>query len=163
VVVARGAGLLCLWLVISRPDLPDFPGRRRNRRRRDLCLLPPGTGRLRPAALVRLGLRFVWQSAVAAADVARRALDPNLPLQPGFVLCPMRLAPGPARNAFLRPLEPSAGYAGGRVGPEGRAAHPLLPPVGIVIGVYLLWAGADEPGGAPSRAAPSWLRCGSSP
>jgi hypothetical protein len=24
VVVARGAGLLCLWLVISRPDLPDF-------------------------------------------------------------------------------------------------------------------------------------------
>jgi hypothetical protein len=103
---------------------------------------------LRPAALVRLGLRFVWQSAVAAADVARRALDPNLPLQPGFVLCPMRLAPGPARNAFLRPLEPSAGYAGGRVGPEGRAAHPLLPPVGIVIGVYLLWAGADEPGGA---------------
>jgi multisubunit Na+/H+ antiporter MnhB subunit len=24
----------------------------------------------------------------------------------------------------------------------------LLPPVGIVIGVYLLWAGADEPGGA---------------
>ena len=24
----------------------------------------------------------------------------------------------------------------------------LLPPVGIVVGVYLLWAGADEPGGA---------------
>jgi multisubunit Na+/H+ antiporter MnhB subunit len=24
----------------------------------------------------------------------------------------------------------------------------LLPPVGIVIGVYLLWVGADEPGGA---------------
>ena len=24
----------------------------------------------------------------------------------------------------------------------------LLPPVGIVVGVYLLWVGADEPGGA---------------
>ena len=38
--------------------------------------------------------------------------------------------------------------------PRVRADDPLvflarlLPPVGIVIGVYLLWAGADEPGGA---------------
>jgi multicomponent Na+:H+ antiporter subunit E len=71
VVVARGAGLLCLWLVISRPDLPDFlvGAATAAATWASLCLLPPGTGRLRPAALVRLGLRFVWQSAVAGADV----------------------------------------------------------------------------------------------
>ena len=47
-------------------------------------------------------------------------------------------------------------FWGGIPGPQ-RHARPdealvflarLLPPVGIVLGVYLLWAGADEPGGA---------------
>jgi multicomponent Na+:H+ antiporter subunit E len=33
-------------------------------------------------------------------DVARRALDPRLPLRPGFVAYPVRFAPGPTRNAF---------------------------------------------------------------
>jgi multisubunit Na+/H+ antiporter MnhB subunit len=45
---------------------------------------------------------------------------------------------------------------GGIPGPQGRArtGDPLvflarlLPPVGLVIGIYLLWVGADEPGGA---------------
>ena len=45
---------------------------------------------------------------------------------------------------------------GGIPGPQSRGQADdalvflarLLPPVGIVIGVYLLWAGADEPGGA---------------
>jgi multisubunit Na+/H+ antiporter MnhB subunit len=46
---------------------------------------------------------------------------------------------------------------GGVPGPQGRAARApdalvflarLLPPVGIVVAVYLLWLGADEPGGA---------------
>ena len=47
-------------------------------------------------------------------------------------------------------------FWGGAPGPERRAQPDdalvflarLLPPVGIVIGVYLLWVGADEPGGA---------------
>lgn len=45
---------------------------------------------------------------------------------------------------------------GGVPGPQRRARAPdalvflarLLPPVGIMVGVYLLWLGADEPGGA---------------
>ena len=45
---------------------------------------------------------------------------------------------------------------GGVPGPRRRAGADdalvflarLLPPVGIVVGVYLLWVGADEPGGA---------------
>jgi multicomponent Na+:H+ antiporter subunit E len=44
--------------------------------------------------------RLLRQSVVAGADVARRALDPKLPLRPGFVIYPVQLAPGAARNTF---------------------------------------------------------------
>ena len=37
---------------------------------------------------------------VAGADVARRALDPHLPLHPGFIVYPVGLLPGPSRNMF---------------------------------------------------------------
>jgi multicomponent Na+:H+ antiporter subunit E len=63
-------------------------------------LLPPGRGILHPIALARLVLRFPLQSIVAGFDVAWRALDPRLPLQPGFVLYRSRLPLGPPRNAF---------------------------------------------------------------
>ena len=65
-----------------------------------LRLLPPGMSRLRPAALARLAMRFLIQSAVAGLDVARRALDPRLPLHVGFVRYPVGLSPGPSLNIF---------------------------------------------------------------
>jgi multicomponent Na+:H+ antiporter subunit E len=65
-----------------------------------LRLLPPGTNRVRPVALIGLTLRFLRQSVVAGVDVARRALDPRLPLHPGFVVYPVALPRGPARNMF---------------------------------------------------------------
>jgi multicomponent Na+:H+ antiporter subunit E len=45
-------------------------------------------------------LRFLLQSAIAGTDVARRALDPRLPLRPGFVNYPVHVPPGVARNTF---------------------------------------------------------------
>ena len=63
-------------------------------------LLPPGRGILHPIALVRLVLRFPLQSIVAGFDVAWRALDPRLPVQPGFVVYKSRLPSGPMRNVF---------------------------------------------------------------
>ena len=63
-------------------------------------LLPPGGARLRAMALVQLVLRFPLQSIIAGVDVARRALDPRLPLRPGFVVYRPRLPSGPMRNAF---------------------------------------------------------------
>jgi multicomponent Na+:H+ antiporter subunit E len=65
-----------------------------------LSLLPPGTSRVRPIALARFALCFLCQSVVAGIDVARRALDPQLPLHPGFVVYPVGLTRGPARNMF---------------------------------------------------------------
>ena len=37
---------------------------------------------------------------MAGVDVARRALDPRLPLRPGFVTYAPRLPPGSARDGF---------------------------------------------------------------
>jgi len=65
-----------------------------------LWLLPPATGRIRLGGLLRLLPRFLWQSLVAGVDVARRALDPRLPLAPGFIDYAVKLPRGSARNAF---------------------------------------------------------------
>jgi multicomponent Na+:H+ antiporter subunit E len=65
-----------------------------------LRLLPPQPGRMRLTGLLSLIPHFLWKSVVAGVDVARRALDPRLPLRPGFVACRVGFAPGPARNAF---------------------------------------------------------------
>jgi len=65
-----------------------------------LRLLPPATIRLRPAGLAKLLLRFLYQSIVAGVDVAWRALDPRLPLRPGYVVYRPRLPPGTMRNTF---------------------------------------------------------------
>ena len=65
-----------------------------------LRLLPAGELSVHPVALARLVLRFLRQSIVAGVDVAWRALDPRLPLRPGFVACRSRLAPGTAQSAF---------------------------------------------------------------
>jgi multicomponent Na+:H+ antiporter subunit E len=62
--------------------------------------MPSGGSRPSPVALAGLALRFLYQSVVAGADVARRALDPRLPLHPGFAAYPVGFPPGPARNTF---------------------------------------------------------------
>jgi multicomponent Na+:H+ antiporter subunit E len=65
-----------------------------------LHLLPPGHWSLHPVALTRLLLRFPLQSVAAGIDIARRALDPRMPLRPGFVVYQSRLPSGPTRSAF---------------------------------------------------------------
>jgi multicomponent Na+:H+ antiporter subunit E len=85
-----------------------------------LVLLPPGQWRLDPVALSKLFLRFAIQSVVAGIDVARRALDPRMPLRPGFVSYPVRFPPGPTRNTFatltsLLPGTVPAGYRNGQI------------------------------------------------
>lgn len=109
--VARWAGFFVLWLVIGPTGGVDLlVGALTGAAAAwaSLRLLAPAAGRLQPAALARLALRFLVQSAVAGTDVAGRALAPALPLRPGFVRVPLRLAPGTARAAFctLASLQP---------------------------------------------------------
>jgi multicomponent Na+:H+ antiporter subunit E len=101
--MARGAIYLGFWLLLAGTDLADLPtglAAAAAATWASLRLLPPSTGRLRYAALARLALRFGQESIMGGVDVARRALDPRLPMRPGFVVYPVCLPLGAARNAF---------------------------------------------------------------
>lgn len=61
-------------------------------------LLPPARPwRIAPVAAMSFALFFVWQSVRGALDVAARALDPRLPLAPGWRTITLTLRPGPGR------------------------------------------------------------------
>jgi multicomponent Na+:H+ antiporter subunit E len=117
-IVWRAVAVLALWLIlVGGPDPADRPAgviALAAATWASLRLLPPGGARLRPIALARLVLRFLRQSIVAGVDVAWRALDPQLPLRPGFVIYQAHLPPGPALNAFcaLTSLAPGTLPAG---------------------------------------------------
>jgi multicomponent Na+:H+ antiporter subunit E len=76
--------------------------------------LLPGGARFSFLPFARLVLRFLCQSIAAGWDVAWRALDPRLPLRPGFVVYPPHLPRGPALSAFcaLTSLAPGTLPAG---------------------------------------------------
>ncbi|MCO5169692.1 MAG: Na+/H+ antiporter subunit E [Planctomycetes bacterium] len=57
---------------------------------------------LRPRALLPFVTHFLSRSLTGGVDVARRALDPRLPLSPGLIEHPLRLPPdGPAAVFFV--------------------------------------------------------------
>ena len=101
--VVRGLGLFGLWVLligVGPGDLAAGVPTTAAATWVSLRLLPPRRVRLRLVAMPGLALRFLWQSLLAGADVARRALHPRLTLRPGFVAYPVRFSPGPARQAF---------------------------------------------------------------
>jgi len=101
--LARGAGLLAVWVVLigtSPSDLATGVLAAAAATRISLVLLPPGPRRVRLTVVLSLIPHFLWKSVVAGVDVARRTLDPRLPLRLGFVAYPERFRSGPARNAF---------------------------------------------------------------
>lgn len=100
---SRAAWFSCLWLVLAGADPEDIPAAVAAVAAAtwtSLRLLEPNASRRSPRAIVQLVLLFLYHSIVAGADVARRALDPRLPLCPGFVAYPTRLSPGMRRNVF---------------------------------------------------------------
>jgi multicomponent Na+:H+ antiporter subunit E len=102
--LARAAGFLGFWLIFSEFSAVDLlVGALAALMAASVSfrLLPPGRWTFRPVVLAGLAVRFLRQSIWAGIDVAWRALDPRLPLRPGFVSYRPRLPPGPARNAFL--------------------------------------------------------------
>jgi multicomponent Na+:H+ antiporter subunit E len=101
--LARTAGFFAFWVVLSGLNPVDLLVgvlAAVIATWTSLRLLPPGEWIFRPIALTRLALRFLRQSVGAGIDVAWRALDPRLPLRPGFVVYPVRFPPGTARNTF---------------------------------------------------------------
>lgn len=105
--ITRWLGFLCLWLVLTGTwagtgivDLVVGAATANLAAWASLRLLPPAAHWPPALALAKLIARFLWQSVLAGADVAWRALDPALQLRPGFLRHPLRLAPGSARSAF---------------------------------------------------------------
>lgn len=96
--------LLLLWFAISGLSLQDLPVAfvaAAFAAWISLRYLPPSQGRPRPVGAALFALDFLKVSLLSGTDVARRALRPDLDLQPGFVTAPLRLPPGNARETFL--------------------------------------------------------------
>jgi len=101
--VLRTIGFCALWVALSSHDPADLAAgvvAAGAAAWASLRLLPPSASRVQLLALTQLALRFLHQSVVAGLDVARRALDPRLPLHTGLVIYPVGLPPGPARHTF---------------------------------------------------------------
>ena len=100
----RGTAFFLLWLVLmqsAKPaDLVMGLLTAIGATWLSLRLLEPASGSLRFASLFALFPHFLWVSILAGIDVARRAFDPRMPLQCGFVNCPLGFSPGLARNTF---------------------------------------------------------------
>jgi multicomponent Na+:H+ antiporter subunit E len=87
--VVRPAGFAVLWVVLHEGELRGWGfalvaivlGTALSHR-----LLPArGRAGFRPVGLVRLAGLFLTQSVSGGVDVARRAVDPRLPVRPGMV------------------------------------------------------------------------------
>ena len=111
--VLRFAGFFGLWLVLSDSAVAGLP----------FGLLAAGLAgwaslRLSPGAVrldaPRLLARVTRQVVLGGVDIAARAFNPRLPLQPGLVTHVPTHGPGPARDvlAALASLSPGALPAG---------------------------------------------------
>jgi multicomponent Na+:H+ antiporter subunit E len=104
VAAVRAAFFLAFWLMISGwapADLPVGLAAVVGATWVSLRFLPPiGPPRYRFAAIASLAASFLRQSVVSGTDVAWRALSPSLKLEPGLVVCPLRLPAGGKRSAF---------------------------------------------------------------
>jgi multicomponent Na+:H+ antiporter subunit E len=102
-VVVRGISLLVVWILIAGPGLSDLRvgiAAAALATWVSLILRPPVIERIRFVPLIRLAVRLLFDSVLAGSDIARRALDPRLPLNPGLIRYGFALAPGPVRAVF---------------------------------------------------------------
>lgn len=102
--LTRGLWFVILWLVLmpsAKPaDLAFGLLATIAATSASLRLLPRTAGRVRFGALFAFVPHFLWQSVIAGSDVARRAMSPRMPLQPGLMLCRVGFPLGVARNEF---------------------------------------------------------------
>jgi multicomponent Na+:H+ antiporter subunit E len=101
--LVRAASLLALWLVIAGTEPAEIivgALTAAAATAASLQLSPPGHTRVSPIAAVTLLLHLLYRALGAGLDVAWRALDPRLPLRPGFVTFSPRLSTRPQCDAF---------------------------------------------------------------
>jgi len=94
---------LFMWFILtegSSSGLPVAVGATVLAAAASLALQPRRTWRWTAGGFVRFVPFFLAQSAAGGVDVARRALHPRLPIDPGMVAYHTRLPDGPARRFF---------------------------------------------------------------
>ena len=104
-ILVRGVGYFLLWMIMAGGQPSDIApglGAAVLATWISLVLLPPDPtlAHIRPLAVLRLAIRFIWTSTVAGLDIARRAFSPSLPLRLGYHHYPVGLPPGTTRNLF---------------------------------------------------------------
>jgi multicomponent Na+:H+ antiporter subunit E len=102
--ILRTAAFFGFWLVLTDADPADLAAGLAAAVAAawaSMRLIPRQHWDLRLFGVVRLVLRFLRQTAIAGIDVAWRALDPRLRLQPGIVTYHPLFPPGPKRDLFL--------------------------------------------------------------
>jgi multicomponent Na+:H+ antiporter subunit E len=101
--ISRAAGFFGFWLVLTGADTADLAAgaiAALAATCASLHLMPAQQWSLRLIKLAEFLLHFLRQSVTAGTDVALRALNPRLPLRPGFVIYQAHLPPGTKRDAF---------------------------------------------------------------
>jgi len=101
--ISRAAGFFGFWLVLTGAQTGDLAAglvAAGAATWASLRLMPAQEWNLHPIRLGKFVLHFLRQSIAAGIDVAQRALDPRLPLRPGFVVYQARLPPGAKRDTF---------------------------------------------------------------
>jgi multicomponent Na+:H+ antiporter subunit E len=101
--ISRAAGFFGFWLVLTDAGSADLAAgavATVAATWASLRLMPAEQRQLHPIKLAKFVLHFLRQSIGAGTDVALRALDPRLPLRPGFVVYRTNLPPGTKRDAF---------------------------------------------------------------
>ncbi|MFN7177310.1 MAG: Na+/H+ antiporter subunit E [Thermaurantiacus sp.] len=94
---------LGVWLILTSGDLEALaPGTMTAAGATFLAhrLVRRGDMQLRVLPLFALLPGFLWRSFLGGIDVARRAFDPRMPLNPGWVRYQTRLPPGASRVAL---------------------------------------------------------------
>src|SRR5262249_55631071 len=117
----RACAFLALWVVLIGAGPADLGGGVLTAAAAtwvSLRLLSPRGVRVRPLAWPSRARSCAGKSGVAGGDIAGRALDPRLPVRPGFVTYRVGFARGPLRNVFppltsLLPGSVPAGEDGG--------------------------------------------------
>jgi multicomponent Na+:H+ antiporter subunit E len=98
----RGFGFFAIWLALigtAPKDMPFGLLAAAAATWASLRLWPPN-GRLSLSGLARFVLRFLPQSVLAGADIARRAMAPRIALRPGLVDYRTTLPPSLAQGAM---------------------------------------------------------------
>lgn len=121
--IARLLAFLAFWLTLYGSDFAALPlgiATAAGATWISLRLLPRGTARPSVWLVGQAIARFLYQSAAAGIDVARRAFVKDMNLRPGFVTVPLQLPPGHARSAFrtVMSLLPGSMPCGDDTGPE---------------------------------------------